>query len=166
MTAQLAPRRIVVGIDGSQESKQALRWGFDLASLMDARLDVVIAWHVPTYYGYGWSTVPFEYDPAAQAEKVMADVVAEVLGRTPQEDMRLVVQESNAAQLLIKESRGALMVVLGSRGHGGFGGLLLGSVSMAVAEHAACPVLVMHGDLATPIPAAAHLTAQPAIAGV
>jgi nucleotide-binding universal stress UspA family protein len=146
-----APRRIVVGIDGSDQSKQALRWGADLARMLDARLDAVIAWHFPTYYGYGWSVIPFEIDPAAIADKVIVGVISEVLGTAAPEDMRVVVAESNPAQLLIKESDGALMVVLGSRGHGGFGGLLLGSVSMAVAEHAACPVMVMHGSEPHPL---------------
>ena len=146
-----APRRIVVGIDGSEQSKQALRWGAELARMLGARLDAVIAWHFPTYYGYAWSVVPFDFDPAAIADKVVVGVIAEVLGDAAPEDMRVVVAESNPAQLLIKESDGALMVVLGSRGHGGFGGLLLGSVSMAVAEHAACPVLIMHGDEPQPL---------------
>jgi hypothetical protein len=64
--------------------------------------------------------------------------------------MNLVVREGNPAHVLLESSAGAMMLVVGSRGRGGFAGLILGSVSAAVAEHASCPVLVVHGDKPVP----------------
>jgi nucleotide-binding universal stress UspA family protein len=64
--------------------------------------------------------------------------------------LRRLVSEGGAAKVLLDTSQGAIMTVVGSRGHGGFAGLLLGSVSANVAEHASCPVLVIHGDQAPP----------------
>jgi nucleotide-binding universal stress UspA family protein len=62
------------------------------------------------------------------------------------------VEQGGAARILIDVSQGANLLVVGSRGHGGFAGLLLGSVSSACAEHAACPVLVVHGETPPPTP--------------
>ncbi|MHB1172123.1 MAG: universal stress protein [Lacisediminihabitans sp.] len=63
------------------------------------------------------------------------------------------VREGSTTQVLIEQSKGAEMLILGSRGHGGFVGLLLGSVSAACAEHAHCPVLIMHGPSTAQDPA-------------
>lgn len=136
--------RIVVGVDGSEESKQALRWAARLGATFGARLDVISAWQYPTYYG--WGAYPLDWNPGQDMEKQLTANVDEVFGEHRPQDTRLSVQEGSAAHILIEEAHGALMVVLGSRGHGGFTGLLLGSVSAAVAEHATCPVLVVHGD--------------------
>jgi nucleotide-binding universal stress UspA family protein len=70
-------------------------------------------------------------------------------GRRPP-GLRTDVREGNAARVLLEASEGARMLVVGSRGHGGFAGLLLGSVSAACAEHASCPVLVLHGTTPPP----------------
>ena len=142
------PLRIVVGVDGSEESKHALRWAARLAASLDARIDVISAWQYPTYYG--WGAYPLEWNPGADMEKQLTATVDEVFGEKRPQAIRLFVQEGSAAHILIQEAHGALMVVVGSRGHGGFTGLLLGSVSSAVAEHASCPVLVVHGDEVPP----------------
>ena len=76
---------------------------------------------------------------------MLTETVAEVFGPTPPEGMIMTVREGGAARALIEMSGGSQMLVVGSRGHGGFAGLLLGSVSAACAEHASCPVLVIHG---------------------
>jgi len=136
--------RIVVGVDGSEPSKDALRWAARLGEAFGARLDVVAAWHYPT--GWGWNSVPLDWRPGEDTEKLLHEVVDEVLGTDRTIEVHTTVKEGNAAHALLDEARGALMVVVGSRGHGGFAGLLLGSVSTALAEHASCPVFVVHGD--------------------
>jgi nucleotide-binding universal stress UspA family protein len=139
-------RRIVVGVDESAESKQALRWAGQLAGWAGAELDVVSAWQLPV--GYGWGAVPLEWSPTVDLEKRIVALVDEVFGSERPTTVNVIVREAGPAPLLIAHSDGALMVVVGSRGLGGFAGLLLGSVSANVAEHAKCPVLVVHGDQA------------------
>ncbi|HZC51001.1 MAG TPA: universal stress protein [Mycobacterium sp.] len=143
--------RIVVGVDGSAPSKLALRWADYLARAMGgAQLRAVIAWHVPA--SYGWPSYPAHWTPEADAERCLIDAVDEVFVGGQPLGMDLAVREGGAAKVLLEQSRGASMLIVGSRGHGGFTGLLLGSVSMACAEHAGCPVLVVHGDAPPPGP--------------
>jgi len=149
MTTNYRPAgaRVVVGVDGSEPSHLALRWAAKIADALGARVDAVAAWQysIP----FGWTTP--SWDPRADMEKVLNTTIDAALGARPP-DMQLVVCEGNPAHVLLEQSAGALMLVVGSRGHGGFAGLMLGSVSAAVAEHASCPVLVVHGD--KPVPAA------------
>jgi nucleotide-binding universal stress UspA family protein len=90
--------------------------------------------------------LPGDYEPANDAEKVVTETVDAVVGATRPDRMRLIVKQGSSAKVLLDESESALMLIVGSRGHGGFVGLLLGSVSAACAEHARCPVLVVHGE--------------------
>ena len=140
--------RIVVGVDGSQPSQQALRWAAHLAATFGARLDAVTAWDFPA--SYGWAPVPSDWDPASDMRKSLDETVRAVFGDQPPAALRREVREGGAAKVLIEASQGATMLVVGSRGHGGFAGLLLGSVSANVAEHASCPVLIIHGDQPPP----------------
>jgi nucleotide-binding universal stress UspA family protein len=142
------PARVVVGVDGSKQSEQALRWAAHFAATFGARIDAIAAWMLPT--GYGWGGVPMEWSPEQDMEKILTNSVDRVFGAQRPKDMRLIVREGNPAKVLLDESDGALIMVVGSRGHGGFAGLLLGSVSTSTAEHATCPVLVVHGDQAVP----------------
>ncbi len=144
--------RVVVGVDSSPESKQALVWAASFAASSGASLDAVAAWQYPT--AYGWSPIPVDWKPGEDMEKALIETVDEVFGAQRPKGMRLIVREGNAAKILLDASGEALMLVVGSRGHGGFAGLLLGSVSANVAEHATCPVLVVHGN---------RLPAQPSI---
>jgi nucleotide-binding universal stress UspA family protein len=140
-----APRpRVVVGVDGSEQSKQALRWAAHYAATVGTCVDAVAAWQYPT--GYGWSPVPLDWNPGQDIEKTLTETVDEVFGAQRPAGLRLTVREGNTAEVLLGASTGALLLVVGSRGHGGFAGLLLGSVSANVAEHANCPVLVIHGN--------------------
>jgi nucleotide-binding universal stress UspA family protein len=140
--------RIVVGVDGSRHSQHALAWAAHFAAAYGARLDVVAAWEYPQ--SYGWSAIAPEWSPAGDMEKVLDNAVSSVFGSHPPAGLDLQVREGGAAKVLLEASQNATMLVVGSRGHGGFAGLLLGSVSANVAEHASCPVFISHGDQAPP----------------
>jgi nucleotide-binding universal stress UspA family protein len=150
MTHETDGRRIVVGVDESEESKRALRWAGRMAAWTGAELDVVSAWQLPV--GYGWGAVPLEWSPTEEREKRIGQLVDEVFDAHRPVTVNVIVREDSPSRLLIELSKNARMVVVGSRGLGGFSGLLLGSVSAKVAEHAKCPVLVVHGDQPVPAP--------------
>lgn len=139
---------VVVGIDGSEQSKRALLWARYVAKSLSAQVEAVAVWHLP--YGYGAVVLPDDWDPKRDMADLLAATVKDVVGPQLPDDLRLVVREGNAAKELLDAAKGAAMVVLGSRGHGGFAGMLLGSVSSNVAEHAECPVLVVQGDALPP----------------
>ncbi|WP_098955921.1 universal stress protein [Pseudonocardia sp. N23] len=141
--------RIVVGVDGSEPSKHALRWALFLARTCGAEIEAVTAWTFPTLAGAtpNW---PDGWDPAADAATVLHDTVVETLGERPGAPVRETVVEGGAAHALLDIGAGSRVLVVGSRGHGGFTGLLLGSVSAACTEHATGAVLVVHGDTPPP----------------
>ena len=133
-------QRIVVGIDGSEHSKAALRWALGQARLTGASVDAVTAWRYPVTYGL--AVVPGEFDLDGDSRKALAAAVAEAGGQTPGVEVRQLVGEGPSAEVLLDVARDADLLVVGSRGLGGFKSALLGSVSMACVLHAACPVLV------------------------
>lgn len=141
-TESSSPARVVVGVDGSPHSHLALEWAAFLAAPLGASLQAIIAWQQPASYGLA---VP-QWDPEADMAQVLEDTLHTVFGDQPPAPVQAEVREGGAARILIDAAHGARMLVVGSRGHGGFAGLLLGSVSASVAEHAPCPVLVVHGD--------------------
>lgn len=140
--------RIVVGVDGSLPSQEALRWAAHFATIFGARLEAVTAWEYPA--SYGWAAIAPEWDPAQDMRKVLNDTMRAVFGDQPPQGVQLLVREGGAAKVLLDACKGAVMLVVGSRGHGGFSGLLLGSVSANVAEHAPCPVFIVHGGQLPP----------------
>jgi nucleotide-binding universal stress UspA family protein len=141
---QTSGPRIVVGVDGSAQSRRALLWADRLAAATGAVIDAVSVWHVPV--SYGWSYAADDWNPEADATKSLEETVDAVFPEGRPARLNLVVREGLPAKTLLDLSKGATLLVLGSRGHGGFAGLLLGSVSASCAEHATCPVLVVHGD--------------------
>lgn len=141
--AEAEPKRIVVGVDGSAPSKDALRWAARIATATGGVIEAIIAWEFPQTYG--WPVGMDDWRPDVDAAEVLRQTLDEVFGKERPTGLRTVVAEGHARQVLLSASDGAEMLVVGSRGHGGFAGLLLGSVSAACAEHARCPVLVVHG---------------------
>jgi nucleotide-binding universal stress UspA family protein len=132
--------RVLVGVDGSPTSIDALRYAARMAEAFDAPLEVVTTWAYPPY-GSGYTADA--WSPEGDAKTILDDSIAAAFGDSPP-PLRRTVLAGPTARLLIEESRRCALLVLGSRGHGGFAGMLLGSVSSACAEHAHCPVLVVH----------------------
>ncbi|MEU9044631.1 MULTISPECIES: universal stress protein [unclassified Kitasatospora] len=135
-----AGRRIVVGVDGSPSSKQALRWAVDQARLTGAVVDAVACWAYPSMYGWGMTGLDPELADATG--QMLAQAVAEVVGDSPPVEIRESVVLGNAAEVLLERADKAQLLVVGSRGHGGFSGALLGSVGQHCVQHAHCPVVV------------------------
>lgn len=148
MTSPAADRRrVVVGVDGSPAAVEALRAAARLAPVLGAELDAVIAWRYPVVNGM--APIIAEFDPATDATNVIKAAVSEAFGDNPPPGLRELRQQGHPAGVLLGASEGAEMLVVGSRGHGGFAGLLLGSVSAQCVEHATCPVLVVHAPPAS-----------------
>jgi nucleotide-binding universal stress UspA family protein len=140
MTAQ--EQWIVVGVDGSGSSKAALRWAVRQAKLTGSSVEAVTTWRYPTAYGLapGPESV---LDFGTHAKNVLVEALAEVSGFEPDVPVRPLVTEGAAAEVLLHEARGADLLVVGSRGHGGVASAFLGSVSMYCVLHAHCPMLVL-----------------------
>jgi nucleotide-binding universal stress UspA family protein len=152
MPAQESPggRRIVAGIDGSRSSVSVLRWAIRQAGLTGATVDAVIAWHYPDlagFGGYGMAVGDIEpaFDFRESAEKIVADAISSTLDPASDVPVRARVAQGHAAHVLLDASAGADLLVVGSRGHGGFADALLGSVSQHCVQHASCPVVVVRG---------------------
>lgn len=146
MTTEVSspPARIVVGVDGSSDSVEALQWAARFAASSGAEIDAVTSWQYPL--NFGTVAIPGGWEPAEDAAKVSARAIVEAFGTNPPAGLRVDVLEGHPAQVLIDSSKDAAMLVVGSRGHGGLVGLLLGSVSARCAERAHCPVVVMHSQ--------------------
>jgi nucleotide-binding universal stress UspA family protein len=144
---------IVVGVDGSDASNEALRWALEESRLRRSGLRAVYAWLYPQIGGRGYIR-PELLDPELlreTAQERLDAFVAEVAGEDPGVEIERVVSEGPAAKVLTKAAEEAELLVVGSRGYGGFAGLLLGSVSQQCAQHAPCPVVVVrpreHGSV-------------------
>jgi nucleotide-binding universal stress UspA family protein len=136
--------RIVVGIDGSAPADEALRWAADEASRWNGALEVVHAWLPP--YPLNPQELFDDEDPyEGAARRALTESVARLRAeRTDDLEIREVLVFDHSARALIEASRGADLLVVGSRGRGGFKGLLLGSVSLQCVHHASCAVVVVH----------------------
>jgi nucleotide-binding universal stress UspA family protein len=134
--------RIVVGVDGSEAGRDALQWAVDEARRRNATLEVVHAWHQPASTTYEFS--------GGMDLGLMEEIARGVLGAAvdsvdasglPAVEWKVLM--GGAAEILVEEAKGAALLVVGSRGRGGFTGLLLGSVSQQVSHHAPCPVVII-----------------------
>ena len=137
---------IVVGVDGSEGSRAALELAAREATLRNARLRVVVVWEVPSNaYGGGLALVDANAFDALRAHEQLA---AESLATARTAHCEAVVLEGQPAEVLLGAATDAELIVVGSRGLGGFKRLLIGSVSDQVVHHADCPVMVVHGATA------------------
>jgi nucleotide-binding universal stress UspA family protein len=147
MNASSTTGRVVVGVDGSPASIDAVRWAAGYARLTGAGLEAVTSWTTPqtfgTSLGIGFETMQVDWENTAREiqqtalSQAFPDGSEELTGR---------VVESHPAVALITAAQGADLLVVGSRGHGGFAGMLLGSVSGHVVAHASCPVVVVRHE--------------------
>ncbi len=145
-SGQGTARPVLVGVDGSAESREALRWAVDFGRRNGAPVEAIAAWSYPRVGSRWYSTTPPAPQPAAATKAVLDETVDAVLGPVEGARVGRRVTEGLPARVLVEASRSASALVVGTRGHGGFAGLLLGSVSSECAEHAACPVVVVHGS--------------------
>ena len=132
-------KRIVVGVDGSDHGNAALRWAVDEAKAHAAEIIAVFAWQMPLI------GIPGAFD-REEMEKLcmnfLEDTVAAVVP-APQVPITKLVAHGDVSASLIEAAKNADMLVLGSRGRGGFAGLKLGSVSSECVQHAECPVVII-----------------------
>jgi len=132
---------VVAGVDGSDGALLALRYAFEQASARGTGLRVVRAWVPPLPR---WRPVDYDLEEQATAERIELD---ELLGswraKYPQVEVAVDVVTGPAGKVMVDATRGAQLVVVGSRGRGGFRGLLLGSISQQLLHHAHCPVAVV-----------------------
>ena len=139
-------KTIVVGVDGSASSRKALTWAAAEAAEHGADLVVINVWEHTLLPPAGSVSVSEHYvpDPSQRTADDLLKVIREELGEEPPVLVQAQVKQGRPAKVLIEESAGAELLVVGKRGHGGFAGLVLGSVSQHVAAYAKCPVTVVH----------------------
>ncbi|MFF2821800.1 universal stress protein [Arthrobacter koreensis] len=140
--AQDTRKRIVVGVDGSELSLVALRTARRLADLLECRIEAVTVWSYPVALAVPIASA--EWSPRVEAQSALEETLQATFGQDVPEGLKKLVVSGQPVQVLVEASKGAEMLVVGSRGRGGFAGLLLGSVSSAAAAHAHCPVLIVH----------------------
>lgn len=137
---------IIVGVDGSAASVEALTHAATIAAAFDAPLEAITTWTYPVMVD------PFDpstdWSPKEEAQRLLDESVREAFQGSPPDRFRASTLPGPAAEVLLEQSNRAAMLVVGSRGRGGFSRLLLGSVSAACASHARCPVLVVHAHAA------------------
>ena len=107
-----------------------------------AEMEVVSAWHWPIIFA---APMP-AYDPAEDTAKMVEEILAKVRERHPDVRIQSTVIEGHPAPVLIEAAKGADLLVVGSRGHGEFVGMLLGSVGEHCVSHAPCPVVVFREE--------------------
>jgi nucleotide-binding universal stress UspA family protein len=152
MTTPNRARRIVVGVDGSPGSRAALAWAVDEADRNGGEIDAVLAYDS----GLAWIDVGSDYqarmlEQSARQAKATLHQALEWLGTEGPTSVPVhpLAVEGQPARVLIEFARDADLLVVGSRGHGGFTGVMLGSVSQRCAGHSPCPVVVVPSTAAT-----------------
>ncbi|MQM27933.1 universal stress protein [Glycomyces albidus] len=133
---------IVVGVDGSEPSKKALEWALAQGAATGSSVLAVLVWHIPANYGTAAMVLPAAAF-ADQARWELEKTVDEIAAEWPQVHVVRRVVEGHPAKMLLKVAEHADLLVVGSRGHGGFVGAMIGSVSQYCVTHARCPVVIV-----------------------
>jgi nucleotide-binding universal stress UspA family protein len=137
--------RIIVGIDGSPSSAATLEWAARQAELTGSTLEAITTWEWPINYGWAFP-FPSGYDPADDADTMLTSILKTVKANHPNLPVQTTIVEGHPAPVLVAASRRADLLVVGSRGHGEFAGMLIGSVSEHCVTNAHCPVLVLREE--------------------
>jgi nucleotide-binding universal stress UspA family protein len=138
--------RIIVGVDSSDSSKAALAWAVRQAGLTGDVVEAITAWQVPAVFGSVFTMTPETSELDKGARQALSEAVAQAEKLAPGVEIRALVVQENPASALLNAAKGAELLVVGSRGHGGFTEALLGSVSQHCVHHAECPVVVVRAD--------------------
>jgi nucleotide-binding universal stress UspA family protein len=152
MAEMMRQHRIVVGVDGSPQSKQALRWALRQAELTGAVVEAINAWQVPVSEGWGaievgWHGAGRDVDEIKKAsERTLNETLDEIAEPRHPVSVHTRSLPGHPAAVLIEAARGADLLVVGGRGHGAFIGALLGSVGQYCVHHAVCPVVVIREE--------------------
>jgi len=141
--------RIVVGVDGSSHSQEALRWALGQARLTGQPVDAVTSWRIPAV-GVDGVGVLMALDWEGDATRMLEKSVANAVDSPDADRVSQRVVEGHPARVLVDAAADAALLVVGSRGRGGFTGMLLGSVSQHVIARAACPVVVVRDPVDPP----------------
>lgn len=135
--------QIVIGLDGAAPSLAAFQWAVDEARMRHGRVRMVTGWQYPStglgMNGLTWDLEEFEQDARKIQEEALESIDSDGL------IVEAEIRYGPPATALLDASKEADLVIVGSRGRGGFTGLLLGSVSSQIVQHAPCPVLVVRG---------------------
>ena len=134
---------VVAGVDGSPSSRRAFDWALWQAEATGMKVVAVLAWRAPTGYGTG-ALVASGVEWSEEARIALESIVSPASAEWPQVPVEQRIIEGHPAEILLNQAEGADLLVVGSRGHGGFVGTLLGSVSNHCVQHATCPVVVVH----------------------
>ncbi len=142
MTESAAPPHlVVVGVDGSPTSIDALRWAVHQATHNHSHVEAIAVWEWPRSWGMS-IPMPADFDPEADTRTMLEEAVTPLHTAHPEVVLTAVAVEGSPREVLIDASHRADLVVVGSHGHGELSSVVLGSVSLHVAAHAAAPVLV------------------------
>lgn len=134
---------MVVGVDGSDRSRVALRYAVDMAPKLGLSLRALVVWDYPALAWGDWYNPEMVETLEEAAQELALSEAVRMFPDGPPEWFTIATRQGSATAELIAASRESELLVVGSRGHGGFAGLLLGSVSAACAAHAHCPVLIV-----------------------
>jgi nucleotide-binding universal stress UspA family protein len=134
--------RIVVGVDGSQSAREALQWAIDEARRRDASVEAIYAWHQPFVTGYAYMG-ELDLSHFEEEARQILDAAVDAVDASGIPPIERTLATGGASGALVEAAKGASLLVVGSRGRGGFSGLLLGSVSQQAAHHSPCPIVIV-----------------------
>ncbi|MGI9008534.1 MAG: universal stress protein [Streptosporangiaceae bacterium] len=149
MTTEGKTEHVVVGVDGSDSAAAALKWAARYAQATGGTIRAVLAWHYPSAAGVppvGVTPASVESEVERSRELIISEAIAGALGAEPPVAIERKAVYGHPAQVLIDESADADLLVVGSRGYGGFTGMMLGSVSSHCVTNSHCPVTVVRAD--------------------